>query len=107
LVTPTRRCGGGRTLEAHWELFTDYRTHVARFGEIAHFHRTEQPPTLIAWGVHDPYYDLDEVIAYHRELPAVESHLLDAGHFLLETHSREFLSVIRPVVARLVEQSIS
>jgi pimeloyl-ACP methyl ester carboxylesterase len=92
-------------LEAHWELFTDYRSHAARFGEIAHFHRTEQPPTLIVWGVHDPYYELDEVIAYHRALPAAESHLLDAGHLLLETHSREFLSLACPFVARLAERS--
>ncbi len=96
-----RAISRGHGLEAHWELFTDYRTHVARFGEIARFHRTEQPPTLIVWGVHDPYYDLDEVIAYHRDLPAAESHLLDAGHFLLETHSRECLALIRPFVARL------
>ncbi len=92
----------GHGLQAHWELFTDYRAHVARFGEIARFHRAEQPPTLIVWGVHDPFYDLAEVIAYHRELPAAESHLLDGGHFLLETHSRECVSLIRPFVARLV-----
>jgi len=86
-------------LEAHWELFTDYRTHVARFGEITRYHETEQPPTLIVWGVHDPYFELDEVLAYHRELPAARSHLLDAGHYLLETHSRECVAHIRPFVA--------
>jgi pimeloyl-ACP methyl ester carboxylesterase len=100
-----RAISRGHGLEAHWDLFTDYQTHVARFGEIADFHRTEQPPTLIVWGVHDPYYDLAEVIAYHRVLPAAESHVLDAGHLLLETHSRECLSVIRPFVARLAERS--
>ncbi|ADB53554.1 alpha/beta fold hydrolase [Conexibacter woesei] len=99
-----RAISRGDGLDAHWELFTDYRTHVARFPEIARYHREAEPPTLIVWGVHDPYYDLDEVLAYHRVLPTAESHLLDAGHYLLETHSREFVSHARPFIARLIEQ---
>lgn len=92
-------------LAAHWGLFTDYQTHVARFGELTRYHETEQPPTLIVWGVHDPYFAVDEVLAYHRELPAAESHLLDGGHHLLETHSPEFVSHARPFIARLLERS--
>jgi pimeloyl-ACP methyl ester carboxylesterase len=88
-------------LEIHWDLFADYRTHVARFPEIEEFHRTHQPPTLIMWGTRDPYYAIEEVLAYHRDLPDAESHLLDGGHHLLETHSRECLSFLRPFVARL------
>lgn len=91
----------GHDRDPQWELFTDYRTHVARFPEIERYHRTAQPPTLIVWGVHDPYFELDEVLAYHRVLPTAESHLLDAGHYLLETHSREFVSLFRPFIARL------
>ncbi len=99
-----RAISRGHGIEAQWELFTDYRSHVARFAEISRYHRRHRPPTLIVWGVHDPYYDLEEVLAYHRDLPTAESHLLDAGHYLLETHGRECLSLMRPFVARLVEQ---
>jgi pimeloyl-ACP methyl ester carboxylesterase len=96
-----RSISRGHGIDAQWELFTDYRTHIARFPAIHDFHRTAQPPTLVVWGVHDPYYDLDEVLAYHRALPTVESHLLDAGHYLLETHSREALGYIKPFIAEL------
>jgi pimeloyl-ACP methyl ester carboxylesterase len=92
-------------LDAQWKLFTDYQSHVARFDEISRYHREHQPPALIVWGVHDPFFELEEVLAFHRVLPAAESHLLDAGHYLLETHSRECLSYVRPFVSRLVEQS--
>jgi pimeloyl-ACP methyl ester carboxylesterase len=91
----------GHGLEAQWDLFTDYRAHVARFPEVQDYHRTLRPPTLILWGVHDPYFDLEEVLAYHRDLPTAETHLLDAGHYLLETHSEEALALIKPFIARL------
>ncbi len=91
--------GDGRDVQ--WEMFSDYRTHVERFPEIERYHRAEQPPTLIVWGVHDPYFERAEVLEYHRNLPTAESHLLDAGHYLLETHSREFVALVRPFVAGL------
>lgn len=93
-----------RDLDAHWRLFTDYRSHVARFDAIRDYHREHRPETLIVWGVHDPYFDLDEIFAYHRNLPTAESHLLDAGHYLLETHSRECADLMRPFVSRLVQE---
>lgn len=94
----------GHGLEAQWELFTDYRTHIARFPVIQDYYRIEQLPTLIIWGVHDPYYDIDEVLVYHRDLPAAQSHPVDAGHYLPETHSREALAYIKPFNARLTVQ---
>lgn len=92
----------GHGLDAQWELFTDYRAHVARFGAIQEYHRIAQPPTLILWGTHDPYFELDEVLAYHRDLPTAESHLLDAGHYLLETHSDEAAGYIGPFLSRVL-----
>jgi pimeloyl-ACP methyl ester carboxylesterase len=74
--------------------------HAARFPEIQDYHRTLRPPTLILWGVHDPYFDLEEVLAYHRDLPTAETHLLDAGHYLLETHGDGALALIKPFIAR-------
>jgi pimeloyl-ACP methyl ester carboxylesterase len=33
-------------------------------------------------------------VAYQRDLPKVETHLLDTGHFALETHGEEIASRI-------------
>lgn len=85
-----------------FRLFEDYKHYLARFPEIARYHREHQPPCLILWGRHDPYYQLDEIMAYTRELDDVEVHVFDGGHLLLETHARECAAEIRSFVANAV-----
>jgi len=93
----------GHGLQAQWDLFTDYRTHVARFDEIARFHKDQQPPLLLLWGVHDPFFEVEEVLAYHRAIPAAESHLFDSAHLLLETHSAQWIPLINASLKRIDE----
>lgn len=76
-------------IEAHFQLFVDYQHHVARFPEIAAFHREHQPPCLVLWGRHDIYFDIAEVLAYHEDLETLEAHIYDGGHLFLETHAAE------------------
>ncbi|MEV6692162.1 alpha/beta hydrolase [Micromonospora sp. NPDC051196] len=85
-------------IDAQFALFTDYANHVARFDEIADYHRTHQPPALVLWGRHDPYFDVDEVLAYHRALERMDAHVYDSGHFLLETHAAECAELMRAFV---------
>ena len=92
----------GHGLEAHWELFTDYRTHGALRRDRA-LHRTGQPPTLIVWGVHDPYYDLDGVIAYHRELPAARATSSAPG----TSSSKSSPRIPHPFIGRMAERNSS
>ncbi|MFC7622870.1 alpha/beta fold hydrolase [Microlunatus sp. GCM10028923] len=87
-------------VDLHFRLFCDYRQHVARFAEIADYHATWQPPGLVLWGRHDPYFDIAEVLAYHRALPVLDAHLFDAGHFLLETHAAE----VAPLLTGFVDE---
>lgn len=86
-------------VEIQFKIFEDYKNHVARFPEIARYHREHQPPCLIIWGRHDIYFELDEIMAYARELDRLEMHVFDGAHFLLETHYRECAEVIRRFVA--------
>ncbi|MEU8898726.1 alpha/beta hydrolase [Nocardia sp. NPDC048505] len=86
-------------VEVHFELFYDYRRHVARFAEIAAYHARYQPPCLVLWGRHDPFFDIGEVLAFHREMAHLEAHLFDAGHFLLETHAAEVGELLVTFVA--------
>ncbi|MFG2066531.1 alpha/beta fold hydrolase [Micromonospora tulbaghiae] len=85
-------------VEAQFALFTDYANHVARFGEIAAYHSAHQPPALVLWGRHDAYFDVDEVLAYHRALDRMDAHIYDGGHLLLETHAAECAALMRAFV---------
>ncbi|MEU6022986.1 alpha/beta hydrolase [Micromonospora sp. NPDC047134] len=85
-------------LDAQFALFTDYAHHVARFEEIADYHRAHQPPALVMWGRHDAYFDVEEVLAYHRVLDRMDAHIYDGGHLLLETHAAECAALMRAFV---------
>jgi pimeloyl-ACP methyl ester carboxylesterase len=85
-------------VEAQFALFTDYAHHVARFDELAAYHRAHQPPALVLWGRRDPYFDVDEVLAYHRALDRMDAHVYDGGHLLLETHATECAAQMRAFV---------
>ena len=56
-----------------------------------------QPPTLIVWGRHDGYmpdgaaraYLRDPPDAYLRDPPDAELHLVEGGHWALETNLQD------------------
>jgi pimeloyl-ACP methyl ester carboxylesterase len=85
-------------IDAQFALFRDYAHHVARFDELADYHRTHQPPALVLWGRHDPFFDVAEVLAYLRVLDRAEAHIYDGGHLLLETHAPECAELMRAFV---------
>ncbi|MBO9543262.1 alpha/beta hydrolase [Caulobacter sp.] len=74
-------------METQKAMIADYGNHVARFGEIAAYLKQHQPPGLILWGRHDPYFETAEVLSWLEDLPRAQAHVLDAGHLLLETHA--------------------
>lgn len=76
-------------LDAQRALVLDYRSHVARFAEIADYLRRWQPPALMLWGRHDVFFELEETLSWMKALPRMEAHILDGPHFLLETHAAE------------------
>jgi pimeloyl-ACP methyl ester carboxylesterase len=63
--------------------------------------REHQPPTLIVWGPHDGYMPEGAARAYLRDLPDAELHLLDGGHWLLETHLDEVVALAREFLGRV------
>ena len=67
------------------ELFYDYRTNVAAYPTWQDWMRKAQPRLLVLWGKHDPSFDISEPEAYRRDVPQAEIHILDAGHFALDT----------------------
>src|SRR5215469_1423202 len=80
--------------EIQLDLFYDYRTNVTLYPEFQVFFRKYQPPTLIVWGKNDFIFPPEGAAPYARDLRNVETHLLDTGHFALETHGEEIASRI-------------
>lgn len=82
-------------IEVQLDLFGDYQHNFALYPRFHEFFRTRQPPTLIVWGKYDPFFTVAGARAYTRDLPKAQIHLLDAGHFALETHGPQIAGLIR------------
>jgi pimeloyl-ACP methyl ester carboxylesterase len=76
------------------DLMYDYRTNVPLYTEFQAFFRKYQPPTLIVWGKNDFIFPAEGAAPYGRDLKNLETHLLDTGHFALETHGEEIANLI-------------
>lgn len=74
-------------LEMQRRLVADYGNYAEQFGEIAAYLKEHQPPALMLWGRHDAFFHIAEVQSWLEDLPRIEAHILDGGHFLLETHA--------------------
>ena len=81
-------------METQRALVKDYGNYVARFDEIAEYLARWQPPSLMVWARHDPFFDLAEILSWMQALPRMEAHVLDAGHKLLETHAAAAASLM-------------
>jgi pimeloyl-ACP methyl ester carboxylesterase len=77
------------------DLFYDYRTNVASYPSWQAWMRKTQPRLLVVWGRYDPSFNISEPEAYRRDVPTAEVHVLDAGHFALDTKADEIAGLIR------------
>lgn len=80
-------------------LFCDVKSHLDRFPKISKYHKKSQPPCLILWGKKDTFFEIEEIVAFNRELDAVETYILNGGHFLLESHHHECAGLIATFIA--------
>ncbi len=97
----------------HWSLMTPKRKEVAVgliaglkenrawFPQHRAYLREHRPPTLIVWGPQDGYMPEKSARAYLRDLPDAELHLLDGGHWLLETNLAEVVALARDFLGRV------
>ena len=85
--------------DAQRDLVADYARHVERFEAIGDYLAAAQPPSLMLWGRHDAFFDIAETLSWMNDLPRMEAHIFDAGHFLLETHARQAAALISEFVA--------
>ena len=77
------------------DLFYDYRTNVEAYPKWQAWMRKTQPKLLVLWGKHDLSFDLGEPERYRNDVPQAEVHILDAGHFALDTKADEIAELLR------------
>jgi len=85
--------------EIQLDMLYDYRTNLPLYPDFQAFFRKYQPPTLIVWGKNDTVFPTEGALPYKRDLPEAEVHLIDTGHFALETHGHEIVSHIEAFFA--------
>jgi pimeloyl-ACP methyl ester carboxylesterase len=95
LMTPPRR-------QIAVDVIAGLKENLAWFPRYQAYLREHRPPTLIVWGPHDGYMPEPAARAYLRDLPEAELHLLDGGHWLLETHLSDVTRLMRDFLARTI-----
>lgn len=88
--------------EIQLDMFYDYRTNLPLYPAVQAWLRECSPPTLIVWGKNDYIFPADGAHPYKRDLPQVEFHLLDTGHFALEDQLDTMVPLIRDFLARKI-----
>ncbi len=89
--------------EIQLQLFYSYGTNPPLYPEWQEYLRSHQPPTLIVWGKNDEIFPAAGAEPYKRDLKDLEYHLIDTGHFALETHGQEIADLIRSFLKRKVD----
>ncbi len=86
--------------EIQLDLFLDYASNVALYPKFQEYFRSKRPPTLAVWGKNDPFFLPRGAEAFRQDNPEAEVHLLNTGHFALETHYREIADLMREFLGR-------
>jgi pimeloyl-ACP methyl ester carboxylesterase len=93
--------------EIQLQMFYSYGTNPPLYPAWQEYLRDQQPPTLIVWGEHDEIFPAAGAEPYKRDLEDLEYHLLDAGHFALETHGQEIADLMRDFLNRKIQSPMA
>ena len=80
--------------EIQLDLFEDYGTNLDFYPKFQEYFRKSQVPLLAVWGKNDDIFVAAGAVAFKEDLPKAEIHLLDAGHFAVETHTSEIADLM-------------
>src|SRR5262249_40584774 len=86
--------------EIQLDLFGDYQSNVALYPKFQEYFRNQRPPLLAVWRKNDRFCLPAGAEVFNRDNTDAEVHLLDAGHFALESHGPKIEVIIRDFLAR-------
>lgn len=82
-------------------LFRDYATNPPMYPALHEYLRANKPPVLAVWGRNDPIFAPEGATAFAQDVEDAEIHLLDGGHFLLESAGDEVAELILAFLDRI------
>jgi len=87
--------------EVQLKLLRDYASNSPQYPRVHDYFRASKVPLLAVWGRGDEIFGPDGAQAFAEDLPDAEIHLLDGGHFLLESALDEVTGLIRSFLAKV------
>ncbi|MGW1208272.1 alpha/beta fold hydrolase [Streptomyces sp. NPDC002499] len=82
------------------KLFADYANNLPLYPKLHAYLRESEVPVLAVWGRNDEIFAPAGALAFADDAPHAEIHLLDGGHFLLESHLDQAADLIRGFLNR-------
>ena len=61
--------------------------------------RERQPRLLVIWGKYELSFDASEPESYHKDVPNAEVHIVDGGHFALDTAADAIAALMKEFMA--------
>jgi pimeloyl-ACP methyl ester carboxylesterase len=68
-------------VDARSDLWYDYGSNLAHYPAWQKLLQSLDVPVEVIWGSHDDFFTVPGALAYLRDAPKAEIHILDAGHF--------------------------
>src|SRR5258708_4424229 len=100
-----KRCSTGRAMPtSRWIFSTTTAPTLRLSARHRPSHHTRRPPTLGGGEKKENFCPADGAYPYKRDLPDVEFHLIDTGHFALEDKADEMVPLIRDFLNRNVKR---
>lgn len=87
-------------IDMQFELNCDYEDNIRMFPVFQEYFRKHQPPALVIWGRHDPFFGVEEAHCYKRDLPGARVCVMEGAHMVLETNLEEVLGLVREFMRR-------
>jgi pimeloyl-ACP methyl ester carboxylesterase len=88
--------------EVQLKLLRDYASNSPLYPRVQDYFRASKVPLLAAWGRGDEIFGPAGAQAFAEDLPDAEIHLLEGGHFLLESALDEVTGLIRSFLAKVL-----
>jgi len=77
------------------DLFYDYQTNVDAYPKWQAWMREKQPRLLVIWGKYELSFDPGEPERYRTDVPNAEVHIVDGGHFALDTAADQIAALMQ------------
>lgn len=90
---------------AQLDLFADYASNRILYPRLHAWLSVSEVPVLAVWGRNDEIFAAAGAEAFRRDVPEARIELLDGGHFLLESHLDEVVTIVRSWLAEIHEDT--